>query len=73
MREMAKVNYLIHPPISGTVTLSTQGNISTDDAVYMLENALRNFDCGQRPERGQRRRTNCRAASAASKSMTIAH
>lgn len=40
MREMAKVNYLIHPPISGTVTLSTQGNISTDDAVYMLENAL---------------------------------
>jgi|GEM_PF-54572 len=40
MREMAKVNYLIHPPISGTLTLSTQGNISTDDAVYMLENAL---------------------------------
>jgi general secretion pathway protein D len=40
MREMAKVTYLIHPPISGTVTLSTQGNISTDDAVYMLENAL---------------------------------
>ena len=40
MREMAKVNYLIHPPISGTVTLSTQGNISTDDAVYLLENAL---------------------------------
>ena len=40
MREMAKVNYLIHPPISGTVTLSTQGNITTDDAVYMLENAL---------------------------------
>ena len=40
MREMAKVNYLIHPPISGSVTLSTQGNITTDDAVYLLENAL---------------------------------
>jgi general secretion pathway protein D len=40
MRELAKVNYLIHPPISGAVTLSTQGNVTADDAVFLLENAL---------------------------------
>jgi general secretion pathway protein D len=40
MREVAKVNYLIHPPITGAVTLSTQGNVSADDAVFLLENAL---------------------------------
>lgn len=40
LREMAKVNYLIHPPISGSVTLSTQGNLTADDAVFLLENAL---------------------------------
>ena len=40
MRELAKVNYLIHPPITGAVTLSTQGNVSADDAVFLLENAL---------------------------------
>ena len=40
LREVAKVNYLIHPPISGAVTLSTQGNVSADDAVFLLENAL---------------------------------
>lgn len=40
LREIAKVNYLVHPPITGTVTLSTQGNVSTDDAIYLLEHAL---------------------------------
>jgi general secretion pathway protein D len=40
MRELAKVNYLIHPPITGAVTLSTQSNVSADDAVFLLENAL---------------------------------
>jgi len=40
LREVAKVNYLIHPPITGAVTLSTQGNVSADDAVFLLENAL---------------------------------
>lgn len=40
LREMAKVNYLIHPPIAGAVTLSTQGNLTADDAVFLLENAL---------------------------------
>jgi general secretion pathway protein D len=40
MRELAKVNYLIHPPITGAVTLSTQGNVTADDAVFLLENAL---------------------------------
>ena len=40
LRELAKVNYLIHPPITGAVTLSTQRNLSADDAVFLLENAL---------------------------------
>jgi general secretion pathway protein D len=40
MRQMAKVNYVIHPPISGAVTLSAAGNLSADDAVFLLENAL---------------------------------
>lgn len=40
MREMAKVNYVIHPPITGAVTLATQGNVNADDAVFLLENAL---------------------------------
>lgn len=40
LREIAKVNYLIHPPITGTVTLSTLSNVSTDDAMFLLEHAL---------------------------------
>jgi general secretion pathway protein D len=40
LREMLKVNYIVHPPIAGTVTLSTQGNLSVDDAMLMLEYAL---------------------------------
>lgn len=40
LREIAKVNYLVHPPISGTVTLSTQGNVSVDQAMLLLEYAL---------------------------------
>ena len=40
MREIAKVDYLIHPPITGNVTLSTQGTVSADDAMFLLENAL---------------------------------
>ena len=40
LREIAKVNYLVHPPVSGTVTLSTQGNVSVDQAMLFLEYAL---------------------------------
>ncbi|GAB4397004.1 MAG: type II secretion system secretin GspD [Rhodoferax sp.] len=40
LREIARVNYLIHPPINGTVTLSTQGPVSADQAVQLLEAAL---------------------------------
>lgn len=40
MREIAKVNYVLHPPINGAVTLSTQGNVTADHAVLLLEYAL---------------------------------
>ncbi len=40
LREIAKVDYVIHPPISGTVTLATQGEISSDQAMLLLEAAL---------------------------------
>lgn len=40
LREIAKVDYIIHPPIAGSVTLSTQGDVSADQAVLLLEAAL---------------------------------
>lgn len=40
MREMARVDYVLHPPIGGSVTLATQGPVSTDQALYLLESAL---------------------------------
>jgi len=40
LREIAKVDYVIHPPITGTVTLATQGEVSSDQAVLLLEAAL---------------------------------
>ena len=40
MREIAKVNYVVHPPINGTVTLSTQAEVSADHAMLLLEAAL---------------------------------
>jgi len=40
LREIAKVDYVIHPPINGTVTLATQANVSADHAVLLLEAAL---------------------------------
>lgn len=40
LREIVKVNYVIHPPVTGTVTLSTQGNVSADYAMLLLEHAL---------------------------------
>lgn len=40
LREILKVNYLMHPPIAGTVTLSIDGNVTADDAMLLLEYAL---------------------------------
>lgn len=40
LREIAKVDYVIHPPINGSVTLSTQGDVSPDQAMLLLEAAL---------------------------------
>ena len=40
LREIAKVDYVIHPPINGTVTLATQGNVTADHAMLLLEAAL---------------------------------
>lgn len=34
------LDYVLHPPINGTVTLSTQKNIPGDQALYLLETAL---------------------------------
>lgn len=40
LREIAKVDYIVHPPINGTVTLSTQGAVTPDQAFILLETAL---------------------------------
>jgi general secretion pathway protein D len=40
LREIAKVSYVIHPPINGTVTMATLGPVSADQAVLLLEAAL---------------------------------
>ena len=40
MRDILKVDYLIHSPLSGNVTLATRGEVSADQAVYLLETAL---------------------------------
>lgn len=34
------LDYVLHPPIGGTVTLSTQKNIPGDQALYLLETSL---------------------------------
>ena len=40
LRDILKVDYMIHPPVTGSVTLATKGQISADDAAYLLESAL---------------------------------
>lgn len=40
MREVLKVDYVLHQPLSGSVTLATRGPISPDDALALLESAL---------------------------------
>ena len=38
--DVLKAPYVLHPPLSGTVTLSTRTPISPDQAVFLLESAL---------------------------------
>ena len=40
LREIAKVDYVVHPPINGTVTLATKADVSADHAMLLLEAAL---------------------------------
>lgn len=40
MREVLKTDYVLHQPITGTVTLATRGPVSPDDALALLEGAL---------------------------------
>lgn len=40
LRDVLKVDYVIHPPVTGSVTLATRGQVSADQAAYMLEGAL---------------------------------
>ncbi|MFM8898785.1 MAG: type II secretion system secretin GspD [Burkholderiales bacterium] len=38
--DILKVNYVLYPPLVGTVTLSTREAVAPDQAVYLLESAL---------------------------------
>lgn len=40
LRDVLAVDYVLHPPLSGTVTLASRGPISPDRALYLLEAAL---------------------------------
>lgn len=38
--DILKVDYALHPPIAGTITLSTRRAVTPDQAVFLLESAL---------------------------------
>ena len=40
LRDLLKVDYVIHPPLNGRVTLVTRGEVSADRAMNLLESAL---------------------------------
>ena len=40
MGDILKVDYVMHPPLQGTVTLATRTPIPPDQAVFLLESAL---------------------------------
>ena len=40
MGDILKTSYVLHPPLSGTVTLATREPIAPDQAVFLLESAL---------------------------------
>ncbi|WP_265306304.1 type II secretion system secretin GspD [Verminephrobacter eiseniae] len=38
--DILKVDYVLHPPISGSITLATQQPVAPDQAIFLLETAL---------------------------------
>lgn len=38
--DILKVDYVLHPPLAGTVTLATRTSVSPDQAAFLLESAL---------------------------------
>lgn len=38
--DILKVDYVLHPPVAGTVTMATRGEVSADQATMLLEGAL---------------------------------
>jgi general secretion pathway protein D len=40
LRDVLKVDYLIHSPLPGNVTLVTRADVTADQAIYLLESAL---------------------------------
>lgn len=40
LRDILKVDYVIHSPLPGNVTLATRGEVPADQAAYLLESAL---------------------------------
>lgn len=40
LRDILKVDYVVHSQIAGNVTLATRGDVSGDQAAYLLESAL---------------------------------
>lgn len=40
LRDVIKADYVLHPPLSGSVTLSTGAEVSPDQALLLLEGAL---------------------------------
>ena len=40
LRDILKVDYVVYPPLPGTITLATRGPITADRALLLLENAL---------------------------------
>ncbi len=40
LRDLLKVEYVVHPPLPGTITLVTRGPISADKAFNLLESAM---------------------------------
>jgi len=40
LRDIMKVDYVLHQPLLGSVTMSTAGSVSADQAIHLLETAL---------------------------------
>lgn len=40
LRDILKVDYVLHQPLQGSVTMSTSGSVPADQAIHLLETAL---------------------------------